>query len=104
MIRCLTTCRSKPTPWVRAFPHFSHSVKDVTDEVGAGDGIVGPDLPMRLSRNEVEAGSTSVAVGFDNIDIACRRHEFSLPRPTGTMEVADHAMALMLTLMKTLPR
>jgi len=89
-------------------PHFSHSVKDVTDETWAlADGIVGgPDLPdeiiAKMQRCRVHVRP---AVGFDNIDIArWGRHGIPVCNTPdyGTMEVADHAMALMLSLMKSI--
>jgi len=89
-------------------PHFSHSVKDVTDEMWAvADGIVGgPDLPdeiiAKMKRCRIHVRP---AVGFDNIDIArWGRHGIPVCNTPdyGTMEVADHAMALMLTLMKSI--
>ncbi len=87
-------------------PHFSHGVQDVSDELWAlADGIVGgPDLPdeiiakMKRCRIHVRA-----AVGFDNIDIArWGRHGIPVCNTPdyGTLEVADHAIAMMLTLMK----
>jgi lactate dehydrogenase-like 2-hydroxyacid dehydrogenase len=89
-------------------PHFSHSVKDVTDAVWAlADGIVGgPDLPdeiiAKMKRCRIHVRP---AVGFDNIDIArWGRHGIPVCNTPdyGTMEVADHAMALMLSLMKSI--
>jgi phosphoglycerate dehydrogenase-like enzyme len=65
-------------------PHFSHSVKDVTDEVWAlADGIVGgPDLPddiiAKMPRCRIHVRP---AVGFDNIDIA-RWGAMAFPSPT----------------------
>jgi len=86
--------------------HFSRRVEDVTDETWAiADGIVGgPDLPdeiiHRMKRCRIHVRP---AVGFDNIDIArWGRHGIPVCNTPdyGTMEVADHAIALMLTLMK----
>ena len=87
-------------------PYFSKSVQEVPDEIWAqADGIVGgPDLPeqiiakMTRCRVHVRPG-----VGFDNIDIArWGRHGIPVCNTPnyGTMEVADHAIAMMLTLMK----
>ena len=87
-------------------PHFSNSVEEVSDEVWAlADGIVGgPDLPddiiakMPRCRVHVRAG-----VGFDNVDVArWGRHGIPVCNTPdyGTLEVADHAIAMMLTLMK----
>ena len=89
-------------------PHFFQNLRDVTDDVWAmADGIVGgPDLPdeiiARMPRCRVHVRP---AVGFDNIDIArWGRHGIPVCNTPdyGTMEVADHAMALMLTLMKSI--
>jgi phosphoglycerate dehydrogenase-like enzyme len=87
-------------------PHFCHGIESVSDELWAlADGIVGgPDLPdeiiakMKRCRVHVRA-----AVGFDTIDIArWGRHGIPICNTPdyGTMEVADHAIAMMLTLMK----
>ncbi len=89
-------------------PYFSKSVQEVPEEIWASaDGIVGgPDLPdeiiakMKRCRVHVRA-----AVGFDNIDIArWARHGIPVCNTPdyGTMEVADHAIALMLSLMKSI--
>jgi lactate dehydrogenase-like 2-hydroxyacid dehydrogenase len=89
-------------------PYFSRNVEDVPDEVWARtDGIVGgPDLPdeiiARMPRCRVHVRP---AVGFDNIDIArWARHGIPVCNTPdyGTMEVADHAMALVLSLMKSI--
>ncbi len=89
-------------------PHFHQNLRDVTDEVWAmADGIVGgPDLPdeiiAKMPRCRVHVRP---AVGFDNIDVArWGRHGIPVCNTPdyGTMEVADHAMALMLTLMKSI--
>lgn len=89
-------------------PHFHENVSDVSDATWAlADGIVGgPDLPdeiiAKMPRCRVHVRP---AVGFDNIDIArWGRHGIPVCNTPdyGTMEVADHAMALMLTLMKSI--
>lgn len=87
-------------------PIFSLSVDKVTDEQWAlADGIVGgPDLPdsiiAKMPRCRIHVRA---AVGYDTIDVArwgghgipvCNTPDY------GTMEVADHAIAMMLTLMK----
>lgn len=87
-------------------PIFSLDVSAVSDEMWAkADGIVGgPDLPdeiiakMPRCRVHVRAG-----VGYDTIDIArWGRHGIPVCNTPdyGTLEVADHAIAMMLTLMK----
>lgn len=89
-------------------PYFSKSVEAVPPEIWArADGIVGgPDLPddiiARMPRCRVHVRA---AVGFDNVDIA-RWARYGIPvcntPDYGTMEVADHAIAFMLTLMKSI--
>lgn len=89
-------------------PVFGASVQDITDEQwGACDGVVGgPDLPVgiidKMGRCRI---FVRPAVGFDNVDLrkwgergiaVCNTPDY------GTMEVADHAIALMLTLTKSI--
>ena len=89
-------------------PHFHQNLRDVTDEVWAlADGIVGgPDLPDEIIAKMPHCRvHVRPAVGFDNIDIArWGRHGIPVCNTPdyGTMEVADHAIALMLTLMKSI--
>lgn len=87
-------------------PYFSKRVEDVPDEIWArADGIVGgPELPdeiiARMPRCRI---NVRAAVGFDIIDIGrWGRHGIPICNTPdyGTMEVADHAIAMMLTLMK----
>ncbi len=87
-------------------PHFHHGVQEVPDAVWAlADGIVGgPDLSddiiAKMPRCRVHVRP---AVGFDTIDVArWGRHGIPVCNTPdyGTMEVADHAIAMMLTLMK----
>lgn len=89
-------------------PYFSKSVDEVPADIWAqADGIVGgPDLPdeiiARMPRCRIHVRP---AVGFDIIDIErWGRHGIPVCNTPdyGTMEVADHAIALMLTLMKSI--
>jgi len=81
---------------------------DVTDEQWRNcDGVVsGWDVPAQY-RVKLDKCRIFVkpAVGFDNVDIAAWG-ELGIPvcnvPDYGTMEVADHAIALMLTLMKSI--
>ena len=85
---------------------FCEQFSDVTDEQWANcDAIVtGPDIPEEY-RQKLEKCRIMVTpkVGFDNLDVAawgamgipvCNVPDY------GTQEVADHAMALLLSLMK----
>ena len=86
---------------------FVRRFADVTDEQWANcDALVGPSPPMaaldKLSRCRVYV---KPAVGFDDVDVrawgargipGCNTPDY------GTREVADHAMALMLTLTKSI--
>ena len=89
-------------------PVFGAGVQEITDEQwGACDGVVGgPDLPVEIIE---KMGRCRIfvrpAVGFDNVDLkkwgergiaVCNTPDY------GTMEVADHAIALMLTLTKSI--
>lgn len=85
---------------------FCESFAEVTDEQWASaDAVVSaPDVPAeyrsRLSRCRI---FVTPKVGFDNIDLA-GWGELGIPvcnvPDYGTQEVADHAMALLLSLMK----
>ena len=85
---------------------FANSFKEVTDEQwAAADAIVSaPDVPGefhdKLSKCRI---FITPKVGFDNIDIeawGARGIPVSNVPDYGTMEVADHAIALMMSLMK----
>ena len=92
-------------PGIRA--EFVRSHAEVTDEQwGSCDGVVGPQIPpqylAKLDRCRIYV---KPAVGFDEIDLkawgelgiaVCNTPDY------GTREVADHAMALMLTLTKSI--
>jgi phosphoglycerate dehydrogenase-like enzyme len=89
-------------------PYFSKSIDEVPTDIWAqADGIVGgPDLPdqiiAKMPRCRIHVRA---AVGFDNIDIArWARHGIPVCNTPdyGTLEVADHALALMLTLVKSI--
>lgn len=85
---------------------FCESVSDVTDaQWAAADAVVSaPDVPAEF-RSKLERCRILVTpkVGFDNIDLAAWG-ELGIPvcnvPDYGTQEVADHAMALLLSLMK----
>ncbi len=89
-------------------PYFSKSIQEVPEDIWAkADGIVGgPDLPdeiiAKMTRCRVHVRA---AVGYDNIDVARWAHH-GIPvcntPDYGTLEVADHAIALMLSLMKSI--
>jgi len=89
-----------------ATAEFQENFEDVTEEQWAGcDALVSYlDVPAeyraKLSRCKI---FVSPKVGFDNIDLRAWG-ELGIPVSNvpdyGTMEVADHAIALMLTLMK----
>ena len=87
---------------------FVQRFDQVTDEQWRNaDGIVcGVDVPLQ-SRPKLEKCRIFVkpAVGFDNVDIKAWG-ELGIPvcnvPDYGTMEVADHAIALMLALMKSI--
>ena len=86
---------------------FVRSAAEVTDEQWRScDGIVGPQIPLqyldKLDRCRIYV---KPAVGFDEVDLkawgergipVCNTPDY------GTREVADHAMALMLTLTKSI--
>ena len=88
-------------------PHFVGRPSEVTDAQWANcDAIVGPPIPHeymeRLTKCRIYV---KPAVGFDEIDLeawgkmgipVCNTPNY------GTREVADHAMALMLTLTKSI--
>jgi len=88
-------------------PTFSPALDDVTDEQwGQADGLVGAAVPAeyipKLSKCRILVKS---AVGFDDMDIqafgeagiaVCNTPDY------GTREVADHAIALMMTLVKSI--
>jgi len=85
---------------------FCESFDAVTDEQWAdADAIVSaPDIPAQyLSRLKRCRIFVTPKVGFDNIDLAAWA-ELGIPvcnvPDYGTQEVADHAMALLLSLMK----
>jgi lactate dehydrogenase-like 2-hydroxyacid dehydrogenase len=85
---------------------FCESFSDVTDEQWANcDAVIcAPDIPVEFS-SKLEKCRIFVTpkVGFDNIDVAAWG-ELGIPvcnvPDYGTQEVADHAMALLLSLMK----
>ena len=85
---------------------FCESFSDVTDaQWAAADAVVSaPDVPAEF-RSKLERCRILVTpkVGFDNIDLAAWA-ELGIPvcnvPDYGTQEVADHAMALLLSLMK----
>ncbi len=85
---------------------FCESFSDVTDaQWAAADAVVSaPDVPAEF-RSKLERCRILVTpkVGFDNIDLAAWS-ELGIPvcnvPDYGTQEVADHAMALLLSLMK----
>ncbi len=85
---------------------FVDHLRDVTDEQWAGcDAVISiGDIPLeyRQKLNNCKIFVTP-KVGFDNIDLAAWG-EAGIPVSNvpdyGTMEVADHAIALMLSLMK----
>ena len=85
---------------------FCESFSDVTDaQWAAADAVVSaPDVPDEF-RSKLERCRILVTpkVGFDNIDLAAWS-ELGIPvcnvPDYGTQEVADHAMALLLSLMK----
>ncbi|MEM1249189.1 MAG: C-terminal binding protein [Acidobacteriota bacterium] len=87
-------------------PQFAAHFEEISDDDWARcDAIVSyVDIP-RESRAKLERCKIFVTpkVGFDNIDLAAW-DELGIPvcnvPDYGTMEVADHAIALMLTLMK----
>ena len=88
-------------------PHFFAHPKDIPAELLAScDALVGPPLPLELMP-KLERCRIYVkpAVGFDEVDLkawsdlgipVCNTPDY------GTREVADHAMALMLTLTKSI--
>ena len=85
---------------------FGGRVQEITDEQWAScDGVVGgPDLPVEIVDKMAKCRIfVRPAVGFDNVDLkkwgergiaVCNTPDY------GTMEVADHAIALMLALTK----
>jgi lactate dehydrogenase-like 2-hydroxyacid dehydrogenase len=85
---------------------FCENFSDVTDaQWAAADAVVSaPDVPAEF-RSKLERCRILVTpkVGFDNIDLAAWS-ELGIPvcnvPDYGTQEVADHAMALLLSLMK----
>ncbi len=85
---------------------FAERFGDVTDEQWASCDVVvsTPDIPAEL-RAKLKNCRIFITpkVGFDNIDIAAWG-EMGIPVSNvpdyGTMEVADHAIALMMSLMK----
>ncbi|MFT7130545.1 MAG: lactate dehydrogenase-like 2-hydroxyacid dehydrogenase [Gammaproteobacteria bacterium] len=89
-----------------ATAEFSYTFEDVTEEQWENcDAIVTvPDIPEKY-RNKLKKCQIVVTpkVGFDNIDIAAWG-EMGIPvcnvPDYGTQEVADHAIALMMSLMK----
>ncbi|MEJ2130035.1 MAG: C-terminal binding protein [Gammaproteobacteria bacterium] len=85
---------------------FGAGVQEITDEQWAScDGVVGgPDLPVEIIDKMTKCRIfVRPAVGFDNVDLK-KWGERGIPvcntPDYGTMEVADHAIALMLTLTK----
>ena len=85
---------------------FCNAFSEVTDEQWANcDAVVSaPDVPAEFrSRLEKCRIFVTPKVGFDNIDLAAWG-EMGIPvcnvPDYGTQEVADHAMALLLSLMK----
>ena len=88
-------------------PVFCSSFDEVTDaQWASADAVVGPAVPPqhipKLTRCRIYV---KPAVGFDDVDLAqfsamgipvCNTPDY------GTREVADHAMALMLTLTKSI--
>jgi phosphoglycerate dehydrogenase-like enzyme len=88
-------------------PQFVRRFGDVTDEDWASaDAIVGPSPPSGVLEKLTNCRVyVKPAVGFDDVDIqawgergipVCNTPDY------GTREVADHAMALMLTLTKSI--
>jgi len=80
-------------------PHFFANPSEIPDELLATcDALVGPPLPRelmaKLDRCRIYV---KPAVGFDELGIpVCNTPDY------GTREVADHALALMLTLSKSI--
>jgi phosphoglycerate dehydrogenase-like enzyme len=87
--------------------HFMKHPSQVSDEQWANcDAIVGPQIPPEyMDRLEKCRIFVKPAVGFDEIDLAAwgsRGIPVCNTPNYGTREVADHAMALMLTLTKSI--
>jgi len=86
---------------------FVRRFADVTDEQWRNcDGIVGPQIPLEyLKKLDKCRIYVKPAVGFDEVPLAAWA-ELGIPvcntPDYGTREVADHAMALMLTLTKSI--
>lgn len=87
---------------------FGTGVHEISDEQWAAcDGVVGgPDLPAEIIDKMARCRIfVRPAVGFDNVDLK-KWGERGIPvcntPDYGTMEVADHAIALMLTLTKSI--
>ncbi len=88
-------------------PHFFANPSEIPDELLATcDALVGPPLPRelmaKLDRCRIYV---KPAVGFDEVDLNAWS-ELGIPvcntPDYGTREVADHALALMLTLSKSI--
>lgn len=87
------------------------SADDLPEEALACDGIISWHLvPLGaavLKRLSACRGIVRAAVGFDNIDLAAARErqiEVANVPDYGTEEVADHALAMALSLLRRLPR
>ena len=86
---------------------FVRSFTEVTDEQWRDcDGVVGPSVPLQyLSKLDKCRIYVKPAVGFDEVNLQAWG-ELGIPvcntPDYGTREVADHAMALMLTLTKSI--
>jgi C-terminal binding protein len=94
---------------VRLFP--VRSADDLPAEALACDGIISWHLvPLGaavLNRLPACRGIVRAAVGFDNIDLAAARErqiDVANVPDYGTEEVADHALAMALSLLRRLPR
>jgi lactate dehydrogenase-like 2-hydroxyacid dehydrogenase len=86
---------------------FVRGIENVTDEQWeAAEGLVGGPLPLEYAEKAKNARIyVKSAVGFDDVDVegfgklgipVCNTPDY------GTREVADHAMALMMTLTKSI--
>jgi len=88
-------------------PHFFTQASDVPDEIWRTcDAILGPPVsPKHMEKLDRCRIYVKPAVGYDEIDLAAWA-DLGIPvcnTPNyGTREVADHAMALALTLMKSI--
>ena len=89
-----------------ATAEFQESFEEVSDDqwVGCDALVCGPDVPREYRAKLAKCKIfVTPKVGFDNIDLRAWG-ELGIPVSNvpdyGTLEVADHAIALMLTLMK----